>query len=73
MSCSPSSPAAAHSEYSSGEAWPFEKISLSLLGCRGLSGKYRNCPPNISPTIRSAADSADVGCPEPACVVEMRM
>ncbi len=39
----------------------------------GLSRSALKNPPNISVTIRSAADIEEVGCPVPASVVEVNI
>src|SRR5229473_5064393 len=62
-------PTALNMAYTSGEAWPFEKIRWSLLGSFGLFQSY--CKYRVVRTaMRSAADIEDVGCPEPAAVLE---
>src|SRR3989344_4718074 len=66
-------PAAAHSAYSSGAAGPLEKRGRSLLGRAGWSASKRNTPENSKPTVSSAADSDELGCPDPAAVVDFKM
>src|SRR5215210_2695728 len=62
-------PAALYTEYSSGEAWPLERIRWSLLGFSGSSKSYLRYLLN-STARRSAADIEEVGCPEPAPELE---
>jgi len=53
-------PAALNIEYSSGEAWPLEKIRWSLAGLSACCQSYRRCRAS-SAAITSAADMLDVG------------
>jgi hypothetical protein len=62
-------PAAFSTAYSKGAACPFEKMRRSLPGSRGLPRSVRQCEARNT-AIRSAADIDDVGCPDPAAVVE---
>ena len=53
-------PAALKSEYTSGEAWPLEKIRWSFAGLSGSEKSYRRYLSRRT-AIRSAADIDDVG------------
>src|SRR5258708_26427011 len=59
-SSSETTPTALYTEYSSGDAWPLEKIRWSLLSLSGLSQSYRRWRPT-STASRSAADMLEVG------------
>src|SRR6266542_1656583 len=70
-SSSLSAPIALSTEYSSGDAWPFERMNRSLPRSLGSSTSNRRWSEN-STASRWAADIEDVGCPDPAAV-EHRM
>src|SRR5215218_2683457 len=64
-SSSSMTPTALSIAYSSGDAWPLENTTWSLLGSSGRSTSKRRCSA-ISTAIRSAADIDEVGWPDPA-------
>src|SRR5829696_7760767 len=55
--------------YSTGQAWPLLKMSRSFVARRGLAQSKRRYFAS-STAIRSAADIPEVGCPDPAAVVQ---
>ncbi len=64
-------PIAFRTENMSGEAWPFDRTNRSFASAFGSATSVRRWPAYRTAS-RWAADSDDVGCPEPAAV-EHRM